>query len=151
MDFWAEMYSESLALVGIAGRKRRLTSGHKVDAKEEDHKGEEDPDVSPLVRVVVFVRQVHVGIAADKGGSRFGTDHSANRVERATGRVAGSRRYELRASVVLVVELVDHERLEAVCDGVDVVDPSRPSSHLDDGNGKSGVDDETDPACKSCV
>lgn len=43
-----------------------------------------------------------------------------------------------------VVELVDHQCLEGVCDRVDVVDPSRPAKHVGCWNGETGVHDETE-------
>ncbi|TFA97843.1 hypothetical protein CCMA1212_010383 [Trichoderma ghanense] len=117
--------------------------GDKVDEVVEQHKGNQNADVAPLVRVEIPVLRVDVGIAAHKVLARDGPDGGAGAVRGrdvlvARDRGAGDEGVALEAAAA---ELVDHEGLEAVGHGVEVVDPAAPAKHVVDGDDEAGEDD----------
>ena len=133
---------QHLAL-GLGGRD--VLGGDEVGGAEEDGKGVDDAEVAPQVLGIVVEAERQVAVAVDVGLARDAADGGADlagrrhagvgRARRALGHVGG-------AGEAAVVELVDHEALEGVGDGVDVVDPAEPDAHAAEGQREARVDHE---------
>lgn len=128
--------------LGLLGRN--VLCREDVDGVQTDGESKEDTDVAPLVTVQVLVGRGNVGVAEHVRLALDGADGRAGHVvhggvlvagDRGAGHVGGTR-------VVPAVELVDHERLEAVGDGVQVVDPAAPTEHVVHGYGEASKDDQ---------
>jgi tetrahydromethanopterin S-methyltransferase subunit G len=121
--------------------KMSHTSSNKVSEEEKDGESNEDTEIPPSVRRVVRVRLDDVGRTLDDVGSRCSSESGTDsRIGRNIG-VLWALGNKGRTSKFSVVEFIDHQCLESVCDRVDVVDPSRPAQHVCGWNGETSVHD----------
>ena len=84
------------------------------------------PRFSPLVSYIIVICRHDVGIAIHTRLARHGTDCRASPFKASSALVARTHGEELVAREISTMKLVDHERFEAVADGIDVLDPYRP-------------------------
>lgn len=111
---------------------------------QTDGESKEDTDVAPLMTVQILVRRGNVGVTKHIRLALDGADGRTGHVVHGGVLVAGDRGagHVGGTGVVSAVELVDHERLEAVGDGVQVVDPAAPSEHVVHGDGEACKDNQ---------
>ena len=120
---------------------RDVLSADKVESQEEDHKTNHDAQVAPLVGVGVLEVVVEVVVTFNDLLAKTGTTSVANLVHVRFS--VGRDKRLIQTSEVAIVEFVDHERLETISNGIDVIHPSGPAKHVGWRNGETGVDNET--------
>lgn len=118
-------------------------SGSKVDEMIENGESDDDADVSPLVRSKVAILRADVRSPLDNTFPSNRANSNAGTVLR--GKILVPLDHGREECVTIegaAVKFVHHERFEAVCDGVEVVDPAAPAEHVLNRYNEAGEDDE---------
>ena len=94
---------------------------------------------------VILVGRLNVSCSTDNTGSCYGSNGSTDSFCGGNIGVGWSIRHEciLVALKSSPGKLVDHKTLEAICNRIDVINPSRPASHIWNRKREARVDDDS--------
>jgi hypothetical protein len=136
---------------------RDVLGGNQICESEENHQSNDNSKIPnkvssvvcqclsvlhflpPQMTWVIIKTQPNVVVAGNGAQSRNSSNNSTDMVESAHVKVLRTHRDKSGTVKIAILELINHQTLEGIGNGIDVVNPAEPRMHVMNRNHKSSI------------